>query len=90
MKYKISQHLLILYSLTEPSDLMWLRLNIAIYLFYRVILFVNFIQIVIWCHWSCNLADCFYKTQIQFQIISNLFRGLLLFDFDQDQTYCFF
>jgi hypothetical protein len=30
MKYKISQHLLILYSLTEPSDLMWLRLNIAI------------------------------------------------------------
>ena len=67
MKYKISQHLLILYSLTEPSDLMWLRLNIAIYLFYRVILFVNFIQIVIRCHWSCNLADCFYKTQIQFQ-----------------------
>ena len=31
MKYKISQHLLILYSLTEPSDLMWLRLNIAIW-----------------------------------------------------------
>ena len=30
MKYKISQHLLILYSLTEPSDLMWLRLKIAI------------------------------------------------------------
>ncbi len=30
MKYKISQHLLILYGLTEPSDLMWLRLNIAI------------------------------------------------------------
>ena len=30
MKYKISQHLLILYSLTELSDLMWLRLNIAI------------------------------------------------------------
>ena len=30
MKYKISQHLLILYSLSEPSDLMWLRLNIAI------------------------------------------------------------
>ena len=32
MKYKISQHLLILYSLTEPSDLMWLRLNIAIFM----------------------------------------------------------
>ena len=31
MKYKISQHLLILYGLTEPSDLMWLRLNIAIF-----------------------------------------------------------
>ena len=31
MKYKISQHLLILYSLAEPSDLMWLRLNIAIF-----------------------------------------------------------
>ena len=30
MKYKISQHLLILYGLTETSDLMWLRLNIAI------------------------------------------------------------
>ena len=30
MKYKISQHLLILYGLTEPSDLMWLCLNIAI------------------------------------------------------------
>ena len=30
MKYKISQYLLILYGLTEPSDLMWLRLNIAI------------------------------------------------------------
>ena len=30
MKYKISQHLLILYGLTETSDLMWLCLNIAI------------------------------------------------------------
>ena len=60
---------------------------IAIYLFYSVILFVNFIQIVIRCHWSCNLADCFYEIQIQFQEISNLFRGLLFFDFDQDQTY---
>ena len=27
---KIPMHLLILYGLTEPSDLMWLRLNIAI------------------------------------------------------------
>ncbi len=30
MKYKISQYLLILYGLTEPSGLVWLRLNIAI------------------------------------------------------------
>ena len=31
----------------------------AMYLFYFVICFIDFIQIVIRCHWSCNLADCF-------------------------------
>ena len=47
MKYKISQHLLILYGLTETSDLMWLRLNIAICLFHCVIRFIDFIRIIV-------------------------------------------